>query len=53
MATNAPLEQPHAMNEGGKIDPDVEMVEHYGVKSDNSNATPEIDREIERRFAKR
>lgn len=49
MATNTPSEQPHAANEGVKVDPDVEMVEHYDVKIDNSNAGPEIDRKIERR----
>lgn len=52
MATNTPSEQPHAMNEGVKVDPDVEMVEHYDVKSDNSNAAPQIDQEVERRSVK-
>lgn len=51
MATNTPSDQPHATDERAKINPDVEMVEHYDVKVDNSNAGPEIDRKIERRSA--
>lgn len=50
MAINIHSAQPDAPNEGAKVNPDVEMVEHYDVKSDGSNAEPEIDREIERRY---
>ena len=50
MATETPSAQGLAPREGAKEDTDVEMVERYDVKSDNSNSEPEIDHEIERRY---